>query len=154
MIKPIESAGLLVYNKNDGIRVLLVHPGGPFWKKKDIGSWSIPKGIVNASETMLEAAFREFAEETGIHVSGNAFALAPVKLKSGKIIYAFALEVPECFTAKPSNLFHMEWPPKSGQKQYFPEVDRCEWFSLNQAQEKILPAMKPFLTFLSDLQDK
>lgn len=144
----VQSAGLLVFNKTNELRVMLVHPGGPYWKKKDLGSWSIPKGLIEPGESAINAAFREFAEETGVHVSGNVLEMPHVKLKSGKIVQAFALEVNECFATNPSNLFEMEWPPKSGKHQYFPEIDRCEWFTIDQAKEKIIPAMQPFLEFL------
>lgn len=133
-----KSAGILVYrNKKDITEFFLVHPGGPFWKNKDEGAWSIPKGEFADDEDPLNAAKREFKEETGQAIDGAFISLTPVKQKSGKIIYAWAVEADIDPAAIKSNLFEMEWPPKSGKKQEFPEVDRAEWFTTEQAKEKI-----------------
>lgn len=136
------SAGILLYRTRDRIpEILLVHPGGPYWKNKDAGAWSIPKGEAGdpASESLLETAKREFLEETGISVSGNFLPLSPVKQKSGKIVYAWALEGDLDPAVVRSNLFQQEWPPRSGRIAFFPEVDRAAWFSPDEAREKILP---------------
>lgn len=128
--------------------VLLVHPGGPFWAKKDGGAWSIPKGEFDAGEDPLEAARREMEEETGFKVSGEFIELTPVKQKSGKLIYAWALEKdvdPELIT---SNSFEMEWPPKSGMKKSFPEIDKAAWFTTEEAKMKIVGGQAPLLSEL------
>jgi predicted NUDIX family NTP pyrophosphohydrolase len=133
-----QSAGILLYRKNDNhLQVFLVHPGGPFFKNKDLGAWSIPKGIFLDDEDPLLAAKREFFEETGQAVEGYFIPLAPVKLKSGKIVYAWAIEGDIDAENIVSNLFEIEWPPKSGKKQSFPEIDRAGWFSVSEAKEKI-----------------
>lgn len=148
MIK--NSAGLLLYRfKNDLIEVLLVHPGGPFWAKKDIGSWSIPKGEIEQNEDPLKAAAREAQEETGIEVETiNAMPLTPAKQKSGKIIYAWAKEENFEINEIKSNLFEMEWPPKSGKKQFFTEVDKASWLIINVAIKKIVPGQLPLINEL------
>jgi len=135
-----KSAGLLLYRiKNNLVEILLVHPGGPFWQKKDIGSWSIPKGEVEEGEELLKAAFRETQEEMGLKLEENQpLPLNPVKQKSGKIIYAFALQADVKIDNIKSNLFEMEWPPRSGKKQSFPEVDKAQWFSIEEAKMKIV----------------
>lgn len=122
-----------------------MHPGGPFWAKKDAGAWSIPKGEFEPGEEPLIAAKRELQEETGIVVTGDCLALTPVKQKSGKIVYAWAAAGDVDPAAIQSNTFEMEWPPKSGKTTTFPEIDRAGWFTLAQAQEKILPAQLPLL---------
>jgi predicted NUDIX family NTP pyrophosphohydrolase len=133
-----QSAGILLYRKNDNqLQVFLVHPGGPFFKNKDIGVWSIPKGEFLDDEDGLTAAKREFAEETGQTVDGRFTELKPVYLKSGKKVYAWAVEGDIDHEMIQSNLFEMEWPPRSGKRQSFPEVDRAAWFTLNEAKEKI-----------------
>ena len=133
------SAGILAYRFIEKeLQVLLVHPGGPFYKNKDKGVWSIPKGEYLQGDDPLEAAKREFTEETGNVITGESFIpLAPIKIKSGKIISAWAVQndLEKCFIN--SNLFEMEWPPKSGKKQMFEEVDKAEWFALEVAKEKI-----------------
>ena len=133
------SAGILAYKlENDGLQVFLVHPGGPFWKNKDAESWSIPKGEYT-DETPLEAAVREFNEETGIPAIGPFIALSPVKMKSGKVISAWASRQDIDPDTIHSNLFEMEWPPKSGKLQSFPEIDRGEWLKLKlRLKESIL----------------
>jgi predicted NUDIX family NTP pyrophosphohydrolase len=133
-----QSAGILLYRKtNGGPEVFLVHPGGPFFKNKDLGSWSIPKGEFLDDENALIAAKREFLEETGQAIDGNFIPLEPVTLKSGKIVHAWAVEGDIDAETVYSNLFEMEWPPKSGKKQSFPEIDRAGWFDLNEARAKI-----------------
>jgi len=128
----------MAYRRTErGVEVLLVHPGGPYFSKKDAGSWSIPKGEFSDNEDPLQAAKREFAEETGHLVEGTFKSMSPVKLKSGKTIYAWAVEAEIDATNIASNTFEMEWPPKSGRLQHFPEVDRAEWFSVEVATEKI-----------------
>ena len=151
---PKKSAGLLLYRlTKDILQVLLVHPGGPFWAKKDLGVWSIPKGEFEESEDPLEAAKRETEEETGIIVDAankSFLPLFPVKQKGGKTVFAWALE----WNGQPgeikSNLFEMEWPPKSGRKQAFAEVDKAGWFTVSEAKEKIIAAQLPLLEQLED----
>jgi len=135
---PIISAGLLLYRKSGGrLQVFLVHPGGPLWSKKDTGVWSIPKGLVDQGENPLEGAKREFQEETGFTAAGQFTPLTPVKQKSGKVIQAWAIEK-DCDPAMiKSNTFSMEWPPRSGRQQEFPEVDRAAWFDIEEAKQKI-----------------
>ena len=132
------SAGILLYRfKNKLIEVFLVHPGGPFWAKKDLGAWSIPKGEFTDDEDPLDAAKREFEEETGMQISGNFIALTPVRQKSGKIVYAWAMQKEIDPIEITSNTFEMEWPPRSGQFKKFPEVDRAGWFNIGEAKQKI-----------------
>ncbi|MEO5908627.1 MAG: NUDIX domain-containing protein [Ginsengibacter sp.] len=142
-----KSAGLLIYRfKNKVIEVLLVHPGGPFWKNKSLSAWSIPKGEIEENEQPLTAAVRETKEETGILVDiNNPISLKPVKQKSGKLIYAWAIEKNFEIGEIKSNLFEMEWPPKSGKKTFFPEVDKTAWFNLEEAEKKIVPGQLPLL---------
>jgi predicted NUDIX family NTP pyrophosphohydrolase len=133
-----KSAGLLMYHwKGQELEVLLVHPGGPYWSNKDKGAWSIPKGELSPDEDSLEVAKREFTEETGFSVSGEFKTLSPVKQKSGKVVYAWAIEGTIDTSKIVSNTFQIEWPPISGQQQTFPEVDKAQWFSLEEAKEKI-----------------
>jgi len=133
-----ESAGLLLFRRRDGgVEVFLVHPGGPFWARKDTHAWSIPKGEPGADEDTLQAARREFTEETGLDVSGDFVSLAPRKQPGGKIVHAWAVEADCDPAAVRSNLFSMEWPPRSGRRQEFPEIDRAAWFPLADAREKI-----------------
>ena len=140
------SAGILLYRRrNDALEVFLVHPGGPFWAKKDLGAWSLPKGEIEEGEEPLAAAKREFAEETGFEVEGEFRALAPLRQKSGKTVMAWAVEG-DCDPAQlRSSMFEMEWPPRSGKRAEFPEVDRGAWFSLEEARERILAGQAPFL---------
>ena len=140
------SAGILLW-KRDGatMRVLLVHPGGPYWAKKDIGAWSIPKGEYGAREDALAVARREFAEELGATIDGVAGPLGDIKQKAGKVVTAFSVEGDLDVSGLRSNTFEIEWPPNSGQRQTFPEVDRAEWFTLDEAREKINPAQAAFL---------
>jgi predicted NUDIX family NTP pyrophosphohydrolase len=145
----VESAGLLMYkyDKNVNVRVFLVHPGGPYWKGKDKGAWGIPKGLIDPNEDPFKAAIREFKEETGITPHGPFIPLGEVQQRSGKIVHAWAIQGD--FKGKlKSNMFEMEWPPKSGKIQKFPEVDRAAWFSATQAKEKINPAQYKFIEVL------
>ena len=135
---PKQSAGILLYRKiNNQLEVFLVHPGGPFFKNKDDGAWSIPKGEFLDNEDALIAAKREFLEETGQSVDGNFIKLKPVKLKSGKTVYAWAVEGDIDHEVIISNVFEMEWPPKSGKMASFAEVDRAAWFEPGLAKVKI-----------------
>jgi predicted NUDIX family NTP pyrophosphohydrolase len=136
-----QSAGLLPFRRRAGaLEVFLVHPGGPFWAKKDQGAWSIPKGEYEPGEDPLAAARREFAEETGIVPEGDFVALTPLRQRGGKIVRAFAFESDlDPHTIK-SNTFVMEWPPRSGRQQEFPEVDRAGWFTVDAAKQKLLAA--------------
>jgi predicted NUDIX family NTP pyrophosphohydrolase len=136
-----QSAGILLFKLNGKqLQLFLVHPGGPFWRKKDSGAWSIPKGEFNDQEAPLAAAKREFEEETGVALAGNFIQLTPVKQKAGKIIHAWAVEGDIDPATISSNLFSMEWPPGSGKQQQFPEIDKGEWFGIEDARQKINPA--------------
>jgi len=140
------SAGLLMFRRcGADLQVFLVHPGGPFWKKKDHGAWSIPKGEYEKGEDPLDAAKREFEEETGIKPEGEFIALDQMKQPSGKVITAWAFEGDCSPKALRSNTFSMEWPPKSGRKQEFPEVDRADWFTLDDARKRIVKGQIGFL---------
>ena len=142
---PKRSAGLLMYRRNDLLEVLLAHPGGPFWAKKDMGAWSIPKGEFYSGEDPLLAAKREFEEETGITPEGEFIALGELKQAGGKIVTAWAVEGDCDPSTLKSNTFSMEWPPRSGRMAEFPEVDRWEWFSVEEAEERILAGQRVFL---------
>lgn len=138
---PRISAGLLMYRiRESALQVLLAHPGGPLFKNKDDDAWSIPKGEIEPGENLLAAAQREFEEETGVKPNGPFIALAPIKQKGGKIVHAWAFEGDCDPQAIRSNLFTMEWPPRSGQQAEFPEIDRAEFFGLATAQQKIKAA--------------
>jgi len=131
--------------RNSELQVFLVHPGGPFWKNKDAGAWSIPKGECQEGEDALDAAKREFQEETGFKVDGEFVALGEIKQAGGKVVKAWALEG-DCVPSEVrSNTFSMEWPPKSGHKKEFPEIDRAEWFSVEEARKRMLKGQIPFL---------
>lgn len=147
-----NSAGILLHRlRGSGIEVFLVHPGGPFWATKDAGAWSIPKGEFEAGEDPLEAAKREFKEETGFAVEGNFIELTPVKQPGGKVVYAWAV-MGDCEAESiKSNTFSLEWPPRSGKRKEFPEVDRAGWFTPEVAREKIL---KGQLVLLEELKRK
>ena len=150
-----KSAGLLLYRKVAGsTEVFLVHPGGPFWAKKDDGAWSIPKGELAEGEEALEAAKREFQEETGFEVKGRFEALEPVKQAGGKIVYAWAIEGDIDSSGIRSNNFSMEWPPGSKKIREFPEVDRGGWFALATARQKILTGQSPLLEELVRILNK
>jgi predicted NUDIX family NTP pyrophosphohydrolase len=142
----MTSAGLLLYKKVQGVfQVFLVHPGGPFFAKKDGGAWSIPKGEIDEGEDPLAAAIREFEEETGCRPEGRFLPLSPVKQKSGKTVLAWAVEGDcDAGTIK-SNTFSLEWPPRSGRTQEFPEIDRAGWFTIEEAKRKINPAQAALL---------
>lgn len=147
-----KSAGILLYRQSyKGLEVFLVHPGGPYWAKKDEGAWSLPKGEFVEGEDALQAARREFHEETGFAIDGAFMELTPLKQPSGKIIYAWAVEGEIDASSVKSNLFSMEWPPKSGRRQDFPEVDRGGWFTIAQAREKLRSGQ---VGFLEELQEK
>jgi len=146
------SAGLLLFRRRGGaVEVFLVHPGGPFWAKKDAQAWSIPKGEVAAGEEPRQAAVREFGEETGLAVAGELVALAPQKQAGGKIVQAWAVEADCDPAAVRSNLFTLEWPPRSGRRQEFPEIDRAAWFPLAEARGKIHKGQVPLLDELARL---
>jgi predicted NUDIX family NTP pyrophosphohydrolase len=153
MVSSKRSAGILLYRRASGqVEVLLVHPGGPFWIKKDDGAWFLPKGELEGEEDPLTAARREFEEELGSSPpNGEALALGTVKNKSGKLIYAWALAGDLDVEAIRSNTFELEWPPKSGKMRAFPEVDRARFFSLAAAAQKLHTAELPFLERLRAL---
>ena len=141
-----KSAGILLYRtKNKILEVLLVHPGGPFWLKKDEGAWTIPKGELNADEEPFDAAIREMKEETGIILKGNFIELTPVKQKGGKLVYAWAKEQDIDLSEIKSNEFEIEWPPKSGKKRSFSEIDKADWFDIKTAKEKINAGQLPLI---------
>jgi len=140
------SAGILLYRlRATGPEVFLVHPGGPFWARRDLGAWSVPKGEVGEAEDLLEAAKREFYEETGGQVDGEFIELAPLRQRSGKVVHAWAVEGDLDASSITSNTFALEWPPRSGKSRMFPEVDRAGWFTLSEARDKLLPGQRPFL---------
>lgn len=143
------SAGLMMYRRREGaIEVLLVHPGGPFWKKRDAGAWTIPKGEPSEGEALIAAARREFREETGLEPTGELIELGVVRQKGGKEVHAWAFEG-DCDPASlQSSTFSLEWPPRSGKWRDFPEVDRAEFFELSAAREKINPAQVALLDAL------
>ena len=144
-----ESAGILLH-RADRAEVLLVHPGGPYWARKDAGAWSIPKGEVEEGEDPRTAALREFAEETGTRLPDGALEpLGSVKLKSGKLVHAFAVAGDLDPEAIVSSTFELEWPPRSGRTRTFPEVDRAGWFGLDEAREKLNPAQAAFVDRLA-----
>jgi predicted NUDIX family NTP pyrophosphohydrolase len=139
------SAGLLAFRRRKEIEVLLAHPGGPFWAKKDDGVWTIPKGLAEPGIEPLATAQREFTEETNLTAAGEFIPLVPVKQKSGKIVHAWAFEADFDLAAFASNTFEIEWPPKSGRRRSFPEIDRIAYFTLAAAMTKILPYQRPLL---------
>jgi len=144
-----KSAGILMYRRSgDSIEVFLIHPGGPFWAKKDLGAWSIPKGQYEDDEGPLDAARREFREETGFDADGEFIPLPPIKQKSGKVVTAWAVEGSIDAAAIESNMFSLEWPPKSGRHAEFPEADRAGWFPPAEARGKLNPAQVAFVDSL------
>jgi predicted NUDIX family NTP pyrophosphohydrolase len=148
---PKKSAGLLLYRKKGGLlEVLLVHPGGPLWAKKDDGAWSIPKGELHENEDLLEAGKREFWEETGLVAEGECRPLKPCQQAGGKVFYAWAIRGDADAAMAKSNTFRMEWPPRSGKMQEFPEIDRAEWFEIGSAKRKILKGQQPLLEELEE----
>lgn len=147
-----QSAGILAYRVNDDVlEVFLVHPGGPFWKNKNAGAWSIPKGEFNDNEEPLSAARREFEEETGQSIAGDFIELKPVKLKSGKTVYAWAVAAEVDENSIQSNTFELEWPPRSGKMIQVPEIDKAGWFDVPAAMEKINPAQMALIDELAKL---
>lgn len=145
------SAGIVAFREGrNGLEVLLVHPGGPFWRRKDVGSWSIPKGEIEPGEEPLAAALREASEELGAPLAGDVLPLGGLTQKGGKRVIAFALSAAIDADAVRSNLFTMEWPPRSGRMQSFPEIDRAAWFDLPEARRRILPSQAPFLDRLEE----
>ena len=152
MTMPKKSAGIFMYRlRKEVLEVLLVHPGGPFWTKKDIGSWSIPKGEYTDTEDPFTVAKREFEEETSFQVDGDFTPLTPLEQPSGKIVSVWTIEG-DCEASKiKSNTFLMEWPPRSGKKQEFPEVDRAEWFTIDMAKKKLLKGQVGFIEELCKL---
>jgi predicted NUDIX family NTP pyrophosphohydrolase len=147
-----QSAGILLYRlKDTGLEVFLVHPGGPFWRKRDAASWTIPKGEFTDKEQALEAAIREFREETGFTPTGPFAPLEPIRQKAGKTVYAWAAVGDLVPSLMKSNTVTLEWPPRSGRKLRFPEVDRGEWFNLSTARQKINPAQAAFLDQLATI---
>ena len=146
---PVTSAGILLYRRREGaLELLLVHPGGPFWRHKDEGAWMIPKGVVDPGEDPLDAALREFEEELGTRPPGTPRPLCHIRQKGGKYVEAFALEGDLDAEAIVSNHFTLEYPPRSGRFESFPEVDRAAWFSVAAARAKILPSQLPLLDAL------
>ncbi len=140
------SAGILLYRQREGnVQVFLVHPGGPFWVGKDDGAWSIPKGEYSDGDDPLATAKREFFEETGFEVTGTCYALLPLKQPSGKVVSAWAIKGDLDAAGMKSNTFSLEWPPRSGKMQEFPEIDRGGWFDLSTARTKLLPGQRGFL---------
>jgi predicted NUDIX family NTP pyrophosphohydrolase len=139
------SAGILAFRRKPALEVLLAHPGGPFWAKKDDGAWTIPKGLVEPGDDLAATARREFNEETNLSADGALIALAPVNQKSGKLVHAFAVEADFELGAFASNSFEIEWPPKSGRRQNFPEIDRIAYFALPAAKAKIIAYQRPLL---------
>lgn len=146
-----RSAGILMYRRKNGLEVFLVHPGGPFWEKKDRGAWTIPKGEYVAGEAALDAAQREFHEETGFTAEGEFLELGTIRQLSGKVVSAWAVEG-DCDPAKlVSNFCDVEWPPRSRRRIHIPEVDRGGWFSIPQAMERILESQREFLDRLGEI---
>ena len=148
---PKNSAGILLYRFNSDLVVLLVHPGGPYWAKKEVSAWSIPKGEIEPNEDFFDAAIRESEEEIGLNAQGNFVPLTPLKQKSGKIIHTWALQGNFDTSKIKSNTFEMEWPPKSGNKKMFPEIDKAAWLGIIEAKIKIVPGQMPFIMELETL---
>ena len=145
------SAGVLLYRRRPaGVEVMLVHPGGPFWARKDAGAWSIPKGLANEGEDLLAAAKREFQEETGMAIEGECFDLGQHRQPGGKTIAAFAHAGDFDPASLTSNTFSLEWPPHSGRMAEFPEVDRAAWYSIDEATEKISKGQRPIIAALAE----
>jgi len=147
-----RSAGLVVYRKRDGrLEVLLVHPGGPFWAKRDDGAWSIPKGELAENEAGIDVARREFQEELGVPApNGELKTLGDVRQAGGKVVHAWATSGDLDVTRLTSNTFEVEWPPRSHKMQRFPEVDRADWFDLDSARRKLVPAQRLFIDRLEE----
>ncbi len=147
-----RSAGILLYRRGRaGLQVLLGHPGGPYWARKDAGAWMVPKGALEAGEEPLEAALREFGEEVGPVPPGTPVPLRTVRQNGGKLVEVFALEGDFDVATLASNSFELEWPPKSGRMRSFPELDRVEWMTMRNARARILASQQPLLDALDDL---
>jgi predicted NUDIX family NTP pyrophosphohydrolase len=141
-----QSAGILLFRRTNGeLEILLAHPGGPFFAKKDLGAWSVPKGEFDAGEKASDAARREFLEETGCEITGELIELTPVTQKAGKKVFCWAVEQDADPAAFVSNTFQIEWPPRSGKFTQYPEIDRAEWFPSYEAKQKINPAQAAFI---------
>jgi predicted NUDIX family NTP pyrophosphohydrolase len=139
------SAGLLAFRRRDALEVLLAHPGGPFWAKKDDGAWTIPKGLAEPGADLLATARREFTEETNLTAAGDFMVLTPVKHKSGKLVHVWAVSADFDLATFASNTFEIEWPPRSGRRQSFPEIDHIAYFALPSAMRKIIAYQQPLL---------
>jgi predicted NUDIX family NTP pyrophosphohydrolase len=151
MAKRKDSAGLVIYRREPALAFLLVHPGGPYWTRKDAGAWSIPKGEIEDGEDKLAAARRETLEETGFAPAGKFIRLPPVRQSSGKVVHAWAIEAGDLDPAAiRSGTFEIEWPPRSGRTASFPEVDRAAWFEWPDAEVKILAGQRPLLERLKE----
>lgn len=150
VMKTATSAGLLLYRRREDLEVLLAHPGGPYWRNKDDGAWTVPKGEIGDGEAPYEAAVREFAEETGHVVNGPAHFLGGLRQAGGKRVYVWAVEEDWDPAALVSNRFTIEWPPRSGKEQQFPEIDRAAWFDIRSARSKILKSQSEFLNRLTE----
>jgi predicted NUDIX family NTP pyrophosphohydrolase len=149
---PSRSAGILAFRrKHGGIEVLLVHPGGPFWRNRDLGAWSIPKGEYGAGDDPEQVARREFREELGVEMTEDLLALGEVRQRGGKTVKAFAVEIDVDVHNIRSNTFEIEWPPRSGRRRAFPEIDRAEWFDLAAARARINPAQRTLLDRLETM---
>lgn len=147
-----QSAGLLLFRNAGGdVQILLGHPGGPFWINRDSGAWTIPKGLIAPGESPLEAARREFAEETGHHPNGKSLPLGDAKQPGGKVVHIWAVQGDWDAKRLRSNTFQMEWPPKSGRQQTFPELDRASWFPISEARQKILKGQAIFIDRLLEV---
>jgi len=145
-----HSAGILLYRRSpEGLEVLLVHPGGPFWQRRDAGAWQIPKGKIDEGEEILAAALREFQEELGVALEGEARPMSRIRQASGKWVDTFAIEGDLDADAIVSATFEMEWPPRSGMMRSFPEVDRARWFTMREARDKMLVSQLPLLDELA-----
>lgn len=148
MPQPLSAGVLLFRQQEEQIEVLLIRPGGPYWRKKDAGAWMIPKGAVEPGEAPAEAALREFEEETGTRLEAVPFPLGTVRQSGGKIVQAFAVEGDLDATAIRSNQFELEWPPRSGRRELFPEVEEGRWMTLAEARKMMLPSQLPLLDAL------
>lgn len=148
---PPLSAGILLFRQShDEIEVLLTHPGGPFWRNKDVGAWIIPKGAIEPGETPSQAAIREYEEELGSPLTATPFRLCTIRQKGGKVVEVFAAEGDFDPVSLSSLEFEMEWPPRSGERSHFPEIDQARWMGLIDARERILPSQLPILDALEE----